>query len=63
MEVIEMKKIILIFVGMVNLLSAWEVTTHRAIDRTALMEVGKQNLKYFVDSVQISNEDYTGSVR
>lgn len=50
MEVIEMKKIILIFVGMVNLLSAWEVTTHRAIDRTALMEVGKQNLKYFTRS-------------
>jgi len=45
-----MKKIILIFVGMVNLLSAWEVTTHRAIDRTALMEVGKQNLKYFTRS-------------
>ena len=53
----EMKKIILIFLITMSA-NAWEVTTHRAIDKQALKVVGEQNLKAFIDSVQISNEDY-----
>jgi len=49
--VVEMKNIILIFFLTINILNAWEVTTHRAIDIQALKVVEEENLKDFIDNV------------
>ena len=53
-----MKKLFVILLITCNL-SAWEVTTHRAIDRTALENAQTQNLKNFITDSGLENKDYS----
>ncbi len=58
-----MKKIfrlIAILVAIISSMSAWEINTHRAIDKEAAK--WSENLKQFIQNAQIENEDY-GSER
>ncbi len=58
-----MKKVFILFVFLVAITSsanAWEINTHRAIDKKAAEQ--SINLKKFVKNAQIENEDY-GSER
>ena len=48
---------------MVSMSYAWEVTTHRAIDKQALKVVEEENLKDFIDNAQIANQKYTRRIR
>lgn len=63
-----MKKIIFIsFIFCLQTLLAWEVNTHRAIDRCALSDVcgGQQrslNLHQFVQNTEIGQDDYKTEV-
>lgn len=54
-----MKKLFAILLISINLF-AWEVNTHRAIDRKALEDVA--NLKTFVSASQIGGEDYKNEI-
>ena len=54
-----MKKIILAIVCMVNL-QAWEINTHRAIDRLAIEK--SENLKRFVGNAGIGNANYCNEI-
>ena len=54
-----MKKLFLILLISINIF-AWEINTHRAIDRTALSNV--PNLNTFIDDTRISNEDYHSEI-
>ena len=57
-----MKTIILIFLITMSA-NAWEVTTHRAIDKQAIKVVEEENLKAFLDNAQIANQEYIGRMR
>jgi len=56
-----MKHLIIVLILVVQLI-AWETTTHRAIDKTAIESKSVVNLKKFVESVNIKNEDYSKEV-
>ena len=60
-----MKKIIVIALVAIGYANAWEVTTHRAIDKAAIEGGYAKNLKKFIDASGISgtnykNEDFEG---
>jgi len=55
-----MKKIILITLLIVGKLSAWEINTHRAIDRIAIEK--SENLKRFVGNAGIGNANYCNEI-
>ena len=53
-----MKKVILSIVMSFVHIYAWEVNTHRAIDKTAIEEIKPKNLLKFIDSSGIKNKNY-----
>jgi len=52
-----MKKLIFI-ITLFNMLNAWETTTHRAIDKTAIEAGGRGNLSKFIANAGIVNQNY-----
>lgn len=59
-------KVLFYVIASVTIVNAWEINTHRAIDRCAISsECGGQrslNLKQFVKDVQIENDDYKDEI-
>jgi len=61
----EMKKINFIFIFILTLISisnAWEVNTHRAIDKEAIDGEGGNNLKIFVKDADLKDIDYSKQI-
>ena len=57
-----MKKIILVILIITGYIHAWETTTHRAIDKTAIESRNVGNLIKFIDASGIAGEDYAGGI-
>ena len=57
-----MKKIILTILITTVCIYAWETTTHRAIDKTAIESTSAVNLKYFVKNSGIDSENYENEI-
>ena len=53
-----MRNIVFVLFFTVGVLHAWEVNTHRAIDRTAIEKVKPKNLLKFIDSAGIADNSY-----